>query len=63
MLNPGLPADKQALIRSSLEAGFSPAKVAKLMNIPYSIIYIYYKNFYNNTTNTKKFKNIKSNIC
>lgn len=44
MANPGLPADKQALIRSSLETGLSPAKVVKLMNIPYSTVYMYYKN-------------------
>lgn len=28
---------------SNLEAGLSPAKVAHLMNIPYSTIYTYYK--------------------
>lgn len=30
MPNPGLPPDKKALIRSSLDAGISPAAVAKL---------------------------------
>lgn len=45
MPNPGLPADKKALIRSNLEAGLSPAKVVQLMNIPYSIVYTYYRNF------------------
>ena len=44
MPNQGLPADKKALIRSNLEAGLSPAKVAKFMNVPYTTVYIYYKN-------------------
>lgn len=43
MPNPGLPADKKAIIRSNLEVGLSPAKIAHLMNIPYTV-YTYYIN-------------------
>lgn len=39
-----LPADKKALIRSSLEAGMSPVAVAKLMNVPYNTVYTYHRN-------------------
>ena len=44
MPNPGLPPNKKALIQSSLEAGISPAAVAKLTNVSYNIIYTYHKN-------------------
>ena len=44
MPNPGLPADKKALIQSSLEAGLSPVAVAKLINVSYNTIYTCHKN-------------------
>ena len=44
MPNPGLLANKKALICSNLEVGLSPAKVAKFMNISNITVYTYYKN-------------------
>ena len=44
MPNPGLPPDKKALIQSSLEAGISPAAMAKLTNLSYNTIYTYHRN-------------------
>lgn len=45
ILNPELSIDKKALIQSSLEAGLSSIAVAKLTNILYNTIYIYYRKF------------------
>lgn len=44
MPNPGLLADKKALIQSSLKAGLSLVAVAKLTNVSYNTIYIYHRN-------------------
>lgn len=45
MPNPGLPADKNAPIQSSLEARVTPVAVAKLTNVPYNTVYTYHRKF------------------